>query len=646
MCPPGHVDDGCSVPSSAKAGYSGGKSCSSNALEREVNERELQQLRHRFCARLAELVRLTASRLPRDAIRDRAVAELSERTDRRQAAKAAAELAASEASMAVLRLRREELEEVRSLRSPPRAVCEALGLVHALLNPSELTETVEHVSWRTATKLLRHEELMQAISEFSCTGSLLAIPAVRSVLEILSATAEPGPQPRGPPAMSARGSAPPLSARGRAPMSARGYSAAGAAVSRLLSAAPVRQADATPRYGSIVCGRQESEPRPEVESVGLLTLLRGTSGPGLVEISSVSRPVGLLLDWALSQLRSLQRRLPLKAADAEAERALCRERDEASALASKFAAPEVEVAEEVCGLSRQMKAWEEKIVAGDDDEADGQAGFTAELLEAALVRFSRGGALLSSLNVRPVTGVVEVLRRQPNLRLRVEGYVADGEPVDLAQKRADAVVRYLGSQGIAESRLEAAGVPGASESCVRFAVAQGLRLPPGVLRFAACSDSLGPDAVPALEGVARSLRDCPLLRICVEGHTDSAPMWLGNAALSESRADRVAKCLEELGVPAKQLEACGHSDRMPQASNKEPEGRAANRRVELHVSEGETVARVRTCGQAPLVERTPALLLQLAMLAAGGPCLRLAGASKRAATEVLVAWGVTWAREL
>ncbi|MBW6391372.1 OmpA/MotB family protein [Billgrantia antri] len=73
--------------------------------------------------------------------------------------------------------------------------------------------------------------------------------------------------------------------------------------------------------------------------------------------------------------------------------------------------------------------------------------------------------------------------------------------------------------------------------------------------------------------------------ISVEGHTDSIPIasfrFPSNWELSSGRAIAVLRYLAELGVPGERLRAVGYAETRPLGSNETPEGRAANRRVEL-----------------------------------------------------------------
>lgn len=73
--------------------------------------------------------------------------------------------------------------------------------------------------------------------------------------------------------------------------------------------------------------------------------------------------------------------------------------------------------------------------------------------------------------------------------------------------------------------------------------------------------------------------------ISVEGHTDNVPIntarFPSNWELSTGRAISVLRYLVRSGVPEGRLRAIGYADTQPLESNTTPEGRAANRRVEL-----------------------------------------------------------------
>lgn len=72
-------------------------------------------------------------------------------------------------------------------------------------------------------------------------------------------------------------------------------------------------------------------------------------------------------------------------------------------------------------------------------------------------------------------------------------------------------------------------------------------------------------------------------RVRIEGHTDSTGSDAHNQKLSEERAAAVKQLLLSRGVQEAQVTAMGMGEGRPIADNSTPEGRAKNRRVELHI---------------------------------------------------------------
>ena len=78
------------------------------------------------------------------------------------------------------------------------------------------------------------------------------------------------------------------------------------------------------------------------------------------------------------------------------------------------------------------------------------------------------------------------------------------------------------------------------------------------------------------------LAEHPELKLTIEGHTDNVGDASANQALSQARAEAVRQALVAgYGAEAGRLEAKGFGASKPAAPNATPEGRAANRRVEL-----------------------------------------------------------------
>lgn len=96
------------------------------------------------------------------------------------------------------------------------------------------------------------------------------------------------------------------------------------------------------------------------------------------------------------------------------------------------------------------------------------------------------------------------------------------------------------------------------------------------------SDQIRPESSPTLKEISQMLAEHPDLKLAIEGHTDNVGAAAANKALSEKRAEAVRQALIiTYKVDPARLTATGLGDSKPAGSNDTPEGRQANRRVEL-----------------------------------------------------------------
>lgn len=94
--------------------------------------------------------------------------------------------------------------------------------------------------------------------------------------------------------------------------------------------------------------------------------------------------------------------------------------------------------------------------------------------------------------------------------------------------------------------------------------------------------TIKPDSRPALQEIAKLLKQEPNLALHVVGHTDNVGTFDHNRDLSQRRAAAVKAALsKEYGIAADRLTPNGVAYLAPVASNTTEEGRAKNRRVEL-----------------------------------------------------------------
>jgi len=102
------------------------------------------------------------------------------------------------------------------------------------------------------------------------------------------------------------------------------------------------------------------------------------------------------------------------------------------------------------------------------------------------------------------------------------------------------------------------------------------------IHFAFDSADITSDSSAVLAEVAKVLRDDHVLRLRIEGHTDSAGDAAYNRDLSLRRADAVKAYLERhFGIAGGRLTTQGFGPDRPVATNATSEGRFKNRRVEL-----------------------------------------------------------------
>jgi OOP family OmpA-OmpF porin len=90
------------------------------------------------------------------------------------------------------------------------------------------------------------------------------------------------------------------------------------------------------------------------------------------------------------------------------------------------------------------------------------------------------------------------------------------------------------------------------------------------------------DSTVVLGVVAEQLSQCKDVAVRIDGHTDSVGSEEYNRTLSERRADAVRRFLGDAGIDPDRLSVRGLGESGPIATNETEEGRALNRRVELH----------------------------------------------------------------
>jgi outer membrane protein OmpA-like peptidoglycan-associated protein len=162
-----------------------------------------------------------------------------------------------------------------------------------------------------------------------------------------------------------------------------------------------------------------------------------------------------------------------------------------------------------------------------------------------------------------------------------------GGPNRVGQAAVGAVVGgalggLIGSALDAQARALEAGVS-SNTRVVNTGSSLLVTMPQDIL-FEVNSATLRPDLQRDLDAVAQNLIAYPNSKIQIVGHTDNTGTAALNADLSNRRAQSVANVLRQAGVPGSRIIAFGRGEDFPVASNLTPEGRAANRRVEIIIT--------------------------------------------------------------
>jgi outer membrane protein OmpA-like peptidoglycan-associated protein len=223
------------------------------------------------------------------------------------------------------------------------------------------------------------------------------------------------------------------------------------------------------------------------------------------------------------------------------------------------------------------------------------------------IEFASGSEDIPPIFMSAVDGVMRAIADNPDVKIQVEGHCDKGESPELAQARAQAVMRSLLSRGAKASQLRAdgfgcacaAGTPvagtggraaraarAAGEAAkghnrrVTFSVIQEIKID-GSIQFGAMSASIGASSGPLLRQVSKVLEGRPHLHVMVEGHTCSAPSWgVSNLELSQQRAAAVVEHLVRAGIRAERLSSKGWGEQLPAFPHAH---KARNRRVEFHI---------------------------------------------------------------
>jgi len=102
--------------------------------------------------------------------------------------------------------------------------------------------------------------------------------------------------------------------------------------------------------------------------------------------------------------------------------------------------------------------------------------------------------------------------------------------------------------------------------------------------FETSKAELKPASFKALNALVSFLNEYPNVRVEISGHTDNIGAAYINMSISEKRAQSVAEYVISMGIQASRVVSKGYGLTKPKYTNKTPQGRAKNRRVEFMIT--------------------------------------------------------------
>jgi outer membrane protein OmpA-like peptidoglycan-associated protein len=371
-----------------------------------------------------------------------------------------------------------------------------------------------------------------------------------------------------------------------------------------------RAAEAQP---AAPAGRSVEELKAALEEVRRRLAERRGAAPA-------ERPASSGLAEELKAARQQFERLTRSMAELRGERdglrrQLVATREELRGSQARLVEAEARVADVEGQGSQRVQALERELAEARAARAEAQGGLeramgAARAAEADLTgELDRTQAKLRDAETRSAALAREAEELRAIAAASVDEVTTLGEQLLAALGEHEALAAALGdlsaSRNLAEGELQEGPAPAAGGGGAATAAAGTAETSPARLEapsgedapanerpmtrldgsaFAPGSAELQPEAEPSLAAVAGFVRSHPVGRVWIVGYTDSSGDDEENRVLSVRRAEAVREHLvREFGLESRRLEAYGLGEVDPVAPNDTPEGRQANRRVDIHV---------------------------------------------------------------
>jgi outer membrane protein OmpA-like peptidoglycan-associated protein len=169
-------------------------------------------------------------------------------------------------------------------------------------------------------------------------------------------------------------------------------------------------------------------------------------------------------------------------------------------------------------------------------------------------------------------GEVRVLRIKPNHVVLLQGDIHIIKKIHKEEKDRIPEIGAAETSAYEENIIEPQAEKGSSFTNYR-----------PIINFDYRTAKMAPEAYEKLDRLVAIAKLSPDYEIVIRGYTDNVGSYRFNERLSRTRARIVKRYLVEKGIGPERIEAIGMGESDPLVPNDTPEGKAANRRVEVEL---------------------------------------------------------------
>jgi outer membrane protein OmpA-like peptidoglycan-associated protein len=234
-------------------------------------------------------------------------------------------------------------------------------------------------------------------------------------------------------------------------------------------------------------------------------------------------------------------------------------------------------------IQDDLKAKEEAIIKAKLEAEAAIAKAKAEAEAEILKLKAEAEALAQKKEAEKIAETVPVSKKKKRTTLAEKAVVTESKPAMAPEPVAEPVVAKPAatkSEPLAETVVEKKQEPVVVKEKKPVVISDDA-FSETIILYISNSGQLMPETKGKLNRIISNMKARPEVKIKVEGHSDNEGTFRNNLKVSRIRAMKVLRYLYQRGIPERRIIAIAHGETRPAATNKTPEGRKLNRRVEI-----------------------------------------------------------------